>query len=45
MKSVYGSVQYAAIQKELEAELARLRNELQVPDPDPPESATGKKAK
>ncbi len=30
---------YAAVRKELEAELARLRAELKVPDPDPPEAA------
>src|SRR5438270_12435724 len=36
LKSVYGSPEYAAVQKELTAELARLRAELNVPDPDPP---------
>ncbi len=38
MTSVYGKPEYAAAQKELEAELARLRKELKVPDPDPPET-------
>ena len=35
LKSVYGDPAYAAVQKELMAELARLRTELKVPDPDP----------
>ncbi|MGL6096261.1 MAG: sulfatase family protein [Fimbriiglobus sp.] len=35
LTSVYGKPEYAAVQKELEAELARLRAELKVPDPDP----------
>jgi arylsulfatase A-like enzyme len=35
MKSVYGDPAYASVQKELKAELARLRKELQVPDKDP----------
>ncbi len=39
LTSVYGKPEYAAAQKELEAELARLRKELKVPDPDPPETA------
>jgi arylsulfatase A-like enzyme len=39
LKSVYGKAEYAQVQKELEAELARLRKELKVPDPDPPETA------
>ena len=38
MKSVYGTAEYASVQKELEAELARLRKDLKVPDPDPPET-------
>ncbi|MEO2089882.1 MAG: sulfatase/phosphatase domain-containing protein, partial [Gemmataceae bacterium] len=38
LTSVYGRPEYAAAQKELEAELARLRTELKVPDPDPPET-------
>ncbi|MBN1852835.1 MAG: sulfatase [Pirellulales bacterium] len=36
LKSVYGDPAYATIQSGLEAELARLRQELAVPDPDPP---------
>jgi arylsulfatase A-like enzyme len=36
LKSVYGEKQYAETQSELEAELARLRTELKVPDEDPP---------
>jgi arylsulfatase A-like enzyme len=36
MKSVYGDPEYAAAQKELSGELARLREQLKVPDPDPP---------
>lgn len=39
LTSVYGKPEVAAVQKELEAELARLRKELRVPDPDPPASA------
>ncbi len=38
MKSLYGDPAVAQVQKELEAELARLRRELKVPDPDPPET-------
>ena len=38
LRSVYGQPEYAATQKELDAELKRLRNELKVPDPDPPGS-------
>jgi arylsulfatase A-like enzyme len=38
LKSVYGQPEYAAVQMELEAELARLRKELKVPDPDPAET-------
>ena len=34
---------YAEVQKELEAELGRLRDELKVPDEDPPQSARGKR--
>jgi arylsulfatase A-like enzyme len=41
MTSVFGKPEYAAQQKELETELARLRKELKVPDPDP--AATMKK--
>ena len=35
---MYGKPEYADVQKQLEAELARLRTELKVPDPDPPET-------
>jgi len=38
LQSVYGQAAYAETQKQLEAELARLRKELKVPDPDPPEA-------
>jgi hypothetical protein len=38
LTSVHGKPEYAATQKELETELARLRKELKVPDPDPPET-------
>jgi arylsulfatase A-like enzyme len=38
LTSVYGKPEYAAVQKELAEELARLRKELKVPDPDPPET-------
>jgi arylsulfatase A-like enzyme len=38
LTSVWGKPGYAAQQKELEAELARLRSELKVPDPDPAET-------
>jgi len=38
LKSVYGSPKYAETQKELEAELVRLRKELKVPDTDPAET-------
>ncbi|MBI2950053.1 MAG: sulfatase [Verrucomicrobia bacterium] len=39
LKSVYGAPEYAAAQKELEKELARLRAQLKVSAPDPPETA------
>jgi arylsulfatase A-like enzyme len=39
LKSVYGAAEYAGVQKELEDELARLRKQLKVPEPDPPETA------
>ncbi len=39
MKDVAGDPAYADVRKELEAELARLRRELKVPDPDPEQSA------
>ena len=38
MLSVYGRPEYAATQKELHAELKRLRTELKVTEQDPPES-------
>jgi arylsulfatase A-like enzyme len=38
LRSVYGQLEYAAVQKELQEELARLRKELKVPDPDPKET-------
>jgi arylsulfatase A-like enzyme len=38
MKSVFGSQEYAKVQKELETELARLRKELKVPEKDPEET-------
>ncbi len=38
LTSVYGQPEYAQVQKELEAELARLRKDLKVPDKDPPET-------
>jgi arylsulfatase A-like enzyme len=38
LRSVFDRPEYAQARKELEAELARLRKELRVPDPDPPAS-------
>jgi arylsulfatase A-like enzyme len=38
LTSVYEKPEYASVRAELERELARLRTELQVPDPDPAES-------
>jgi arylsulfatase A-like enzyme len=38
LRSVFGRPEYAQAQKELEAELARLRKELRVPDTEPPAS-------
>jgi arylsulfatase A-like enzyme len=38
LTSVHGKPEYADVQKELEAELARLRRHFKVPDPDPPET-------
>ncbi|MCB1204670.1 MAG: DUF4976 domain-containing protein, partial [Verrucomicrobiae bacterium] len=38
MTNVYGDADYAATQEELHAELRRLRNELNVPEQDAPES-------
>jgi arylsulfatase A-like enzyme len=39
LQSVFGRPAYADVQKELTAELDRLRRELKVPVPDPPETA------
>ena len=39
LTSVYGKPEYATVQLDLTAELARLRAELKVSDPDPPETA------
>ena len=38
LRSVLGQPEYAAVQKDLETELARLRTELKVPKDDPPAS-------
>ena len=38
LKSVHGQAQQDGVQKQLEAELARLRQELKLPEHDPPES-------
>jgi hypothetical protein len=38
LRSVYGQPKYASVQKQLHAELQRLRQDPKVPDPDPPES-------
>jgi len=38
MRSVYAQSDYADVQQQLAAELARLRRELKVPDPDPEET-------
>jgi arylsulfatase A-like enzyme len=35
LKSVYGAPEYAAVQKQLESDLAQLRTELKVPEQDP----------
>ena len=45
LTSVYDKPEYATVRKELEAELARLRAELKVPDPDPPETVIRPAAK
>ena len=42
LKSVFGDPAHAAVQKELQSELARLRTELQVPEQDSPEAFGGK---
>lgn len=39
LHSVFGERRYARVQRQLEAELARLRAELEVPGQDPPEAA------
>jgi len=39
LHSVYGDPRYAQVQEELKAELARLRRELKVPEPDPEQTA------
>ena len=41
LNNVFGELRYADVQKRLEAELVRLRRELKVPDPDPPETVRG----
>ena len=43
MRSFYGQPKYAATQKQLHAELERLRTELKVPRQDPPETMPQKK--
>ncbi len=43
LTSVYGKPEYAEAQKELEAELRRLRKELEVPEVDPAESMIPRK--
>ena len=45
LTSVYGKPEYAEVQKQLAAELARLRADLKVPDPDPPETTIRPAAK
>ena len=45
LKSVFNDPAYADARKTLEAELTRLRTELKVPDPDPPETMIRTKAK
>ena len=45
LTSVYGKAEYAATRKTLHEELKRLRAELKVPDPDPPETNIGSKKK
>jgi arylsulfatase A-like enzyme len=44
LRSVFGQPEYAAVQKELERELARLRKELKVTEQDPPASDIPKRA-
>ena len=43
LTSYYGKPEFAAIQKELHDELTRLRKDLKVPDPDPPQTAINPK--
>jgi arylsulfatase A-like enzyme len=43
LTSVYGKPEYAAVQKDLETELTRLRAELKVTETDPPAAAIPKK--
>jgi len=43
LTSFYDKPEYAGVQKELKAELDRLRKELKVPDPDPVETLPRKK--
>jgi arylsulfatase A-like enzyme len=43
MHSVYGQSEYSEMQKELHAELARLRKQLKVPDPYPKETELKKR--
>jgi arylsulfatase A-like enzyme len=43
LTNVYDKPEHAAARKELHDELKRLRAELKVPDPDPPETIIGKK--
>lgn len=38
LRSVFGQPDYSQVQKDLETELARLRRDLKVPEPDPPET-------
>ena len=45
MKSVHGDPNYAAVQKEMEIELARLRKEFKVPEVDPSRPKRQKKPK
>ena len=45
MKSVHGDPNYAAVQKEMEIELARLRREFKVPEVDPSRPKRQKKPK
>jgi len=43
LTSVYGRPEYAQVQQELGAGLARLRKELKVPEKDPPETIIGRR--